>query len=155
FSRDWSSDVCSSDLENHHGTRRYQPLATAHHPRHHRSHLRHQEAAQHWLGPWRRGQGLQGFDEGRRVRGTSAHREERRQRAEVMFDVGFSELVLLALLALIIAGPERLPAIMRTLGRLAGRAKATVAALRTELEREVDQAGEEKPTANRQDDDKP
>jgi len=72
-----------------------------------------------------------------------------------MFDVGFSELVLLALLALIIAGPERLPAIMRTLGRLAGRAKATVAALRTELEREVDQAGEEKPSANRQDDDKP
>lgn len=72
-----------------------------------------------------------------------------------MFDVGFSELVLLALLALIIAGPERLPAIMRTLGRLAGRAKATVAALRTELEREVDRAGEEKPSANRQDDEKP
>ena len=57
-----------------------------------------------------------------------------------MFDVGFSELVLLAVLALIIAGPERLPTIMRTLGRLAGRAKATVAVLRTELEREVDKS---------------
>ena len=55
-----------------------------------------------------------------------------------MFDVGFSELVLIGVLALVIAGPERLPGIMRTLGRFAGRAKATMAAVRTELEREVD-----------------
>lgn len=55
-----------------------------------------------------------------------------------MFDVGFSELALIAVLALIIAGPERLPGIMRTLGRFAGRAKATFAAVRTELEREVE-----------------
>lgn len=55
-----------------------------------------------------------------------------------MFDVGLSELVLLAVLALIIAGPERLPGIMRTLGRLAGRARATFAAVRTELEREIE-----------------
>ena len=55
-----------------------------------------------------------------------------------MFDVGFSELVLIGVLALVIAGPERLPGIMRTLGRFAGRAKATLAAVRTELEREVD-----------------
>lgn len=55
-----------------------------------------------------------------------------------MFDVGFAELVLIGVLALVIAGPERLPGIMRTLGRLAGRAKATFAAVRNELEREVD-----------------
>lgn len=55
-----------------------------------------------------------------------------------MFDVGFSELVLIGVLALVIAGPERLPGIMRTLGRFAGRARATFAAVRTELEREVD-----------------
>lgn len=57
-----------------------------------------------------------------------------------MFDVGLSELVLIAVLALVIAGPERLPGIMRTLGRLAGRARAVVAAMRTELEREMDRA---------------
>ncbi|HEX7047276.1 MAG TPA: Sec-independent protein translocase protein TatB [Gammaproteobacteria bacterium] len=56
-----------------------------------------------------------------------------------MFDVGFSELALIGVLALIIAGPERLPGIMRTLGRFAGRAKASVAAIRDELEREVDE----------------
>lgn len=55
-----------------------------------------------------------------------------------MFDVGFAELVLIGVLALVIAGPERLPGIMRTLGRFAGRAKATFAAVRNELEREVD-----------------
>lgn len=60
-----------------------------------------------------------------------------------MFDVGFTELALIGLLALIIAGPERLPGIMRTLGRFAGRAKATFAAVRTELEREVDRADAE------------
>lgn len=57
-----------------------------------------------------------------------------------MFDVGFSELVLIAVLALIVAGPERLPGIMRTMGRVAGRAKASLAAVRAELEREVDRA---------------
>lgn len=57
-----------------------------------------------------------------------------------MFDIGFGELALIAVLALIIAGPERLPGIMRTLGRLAGRARAVAGALRTELEREVQAA---------------
>ncbi|MDX1455405.1 MAG: Sec-independent protein translocase protein TatB [Gammaproteobacteria bacterium] len=57
-----------------------------------------------------------------------------------MFDVGFSELALLAILALVIAGPERLPGIMRGLGRLAARARSMTAAIRTELEREVDSA---------------
>lgn len=57
-----------------------------------------------------------------------------------MFDVGFSELALLAILALIIAGPERLPGIMRGLGRMAARARSMTAAIRTELEREVDSA---------------
>lgn len=57
-----------------------------------------------------------------------------------MFDIGFGELALIAVLALVIAGPERLPGIMRTLGRLAGRARAVAGALRTELEREVQAA---------------
>ena len=65
-----------------------------------------------------------------------------------MFDVGFSELVLIGVLALIVAGPERLPGIMRTLGRFAGRARASVAAIRDEVEREVD--GEAKSAARRE-----
>lgn len=55
-----------------------------------------------------------------------------------MFEIGFWELVLVAVIALIVAGPERLPGIARTLGRWAGRAKATVNAIRTEFERELD-----------------
>lgn len=62
-----------------------------------------------------------------------------------MFDVGFTELALIAVLALVIAGPERLPGIMRTLGRFTGRARATFAAVRTELEREVDREEKSKP----------
>lgn len=58
-----------------------------------------------------------------------------------MFDIGFSELALIAVLALIIAGPERLPGIMRGLGRFAGRARDVYAAMRSELEKEVDKAG--------------
>ena len=41
-----------------------------------------------------------------------------------MFEVGFWELILVLVLVLVVAGPERLPEIVRTLGRLAGRAKA-------------------------------
>ena len=58
-----------------------------------------------------------------------------------MFDIGFSELALIAVLALVIAGPERLPGIMRGLGRFAGRARDVYAAMRSELEREVEKAG--------------
>lgn len=54
-----------------------------------------------------------------------------------MFEIGFWELVLVAVIALIVAGPERLPGIARTLGRWVGRAKATVTAIRTEFEREL------------------
>lgn len=68
-----------------------------------------------------------------------------------MFDVGFSELALIAVLALIVAGPERLPGIMRTLGRFAGRAKAALAAVRIELEREVERS--EKTSADSQHED--
>lgn len=54
-----------------------------------------------------------------------------------MFDIGLSELALIAVLALVIAGPERLPGIMRGMGRFAARARSVASALRAELEREV------------------
>ena len=38
-----------------------------------------------------------------------------------MFDIGFSELMVIAVVALIVIGPERLPKVARTLGHLFGR----------------------------------
>jgi len=54
-----------------------------------------------------------------------------------MFEVGFWELVLILVLVLVVAGPERLPGIVRTLGRWAGRAKALAGQLKDEFDREV------------------
>ncbi len=54
-----------------------------------------------------------------------------------MFDIGFSELLMVALVALLVLGPERLPAAARTLGLLMGRIKRSMGSLREELEREV------------------
>lgn len=54
-----------------------------------------------------------------------------------MFEFGFWELVLILVLVLVVAGPERMPGIVRALGRWAGRAKAMAGQLRTEFEREV------------------
>lgn len=54
-----------------------------------------------------------------------------------MFDIGFWELALIAVIGLIVLGPERLPGAARNLGLWAGRARMYVRNLRTELEREV------------------
>lgn len=53
-----------------------------------------------------------------------------------MFDIGFSELVLCFIVALVVLGPERLPAVARTLGRWTGTARSYLRNLSTELERE-------------------
>lgn len=54
-----------------------------------------------------------------------------------MFDIGFWELLLIFSIALIVLGPERLPAAARTVGRWTGRARAFARNLTTELERET------------------
>lgn len=54
-----------------------------------------------------------------------------------MFDVGFSELLLVFVIGLIVLGPERLPKAARTLGYWVGRARSTFNNLRNELEREA------------------
>ena len=54
-----------------------------------------------------------------------------------MFDVGFSELVLIALVALVVLGPEKLPGAARTVGALVRRARASWTSLQSELEREI------------------
>ncbi len=54
-----------------------------------------------------------------------------------MFDVGFSELLLLAIIGLLVLGPERLPQVARTVGHWAGRARSYVRQMSAELEHEV------------------
>ena len=53
-----------------------------------------------------------------------------------MFDFGFSEMIVCALLALIVLGPERLPKLARWIGRFTGQARAYMQGLTAELERE-------------------
>ena len=55
-----------------------------------------------------------------------------------MFDIGFSELLVIGLVALIVIGPERLPRVARTLGILAGRLQRYVADVKADINREVE-----------------
>ena len=54
-----------------------------------------------------------------------------------MFDIGFWELVIIAVLALIVAGPQRLPTIAATVGLWVGRGKLLLRDFRRELNREI------------------
>lgn len=55
-----------------------------------------------------------------------------------MFDIGFSELVVIGLVALIVIGPERLPRVARTVGHLIGRLQRYVADVKADITREVE-----------------
>lgn len=55
-----------------------------------------------------------------------------------MFDIGFSELVVIGLVALIVIGPERLPRVARTIGHLIGRLQRYVADVKSDINREVE-----------------
>ena len=54
-----------------------------------------------------------------------------------MFEVGFTEIVLIFGIALLVLGPARLPKLAADLGRWAGRARAMARQLRTQLEQEA------------------
>ena len=55
-----------------------------------------------------------------------------------MFDIGFSELLVIGLVALIVIGPERLPRVARTIGHLAGRLQRYVADVKADINREIE-----------------
>lgn len=55
-----------------------------------------------------------------------------------MFDIGFSEIVVIAVVALIVIGPERLPKVARTLGHLFGRMQRYVNDVKSDISREMD-----------------
>ena len=54
-----------------------------------------------------------------------------------MFDIGFLELLVIALITLVVMGPERLPEVIRTLSLWIGRLKQLLAKTRQDIENEV------------------
>jgi sec-independent protein translocase protein TatB len=55
-----------------------------------------------------------------------------------MFDIGFSELIVIGIVALVVIGPERLPKVARTLGVLFGRLQRYVTQVKSDINREMD-----------------
>jgi sec-independent protein translocase protein TatB len=55
-----------------------------------------------------------------------------------MFDIGFTELIAVALVALLVIGPERLPKAARTLGHLFGRMQRYVNDVKADISREME-----------------
>lgn len=54
-----------------------------------------------------------------------------------MFDVGFAELLVLAVIAMVVVGPERLPGVLRTVGKTIGQARRFMTGLQNQIEQEV------------------
>lgn len=54
-----------------------------------------------------------------------------------MFDIGFTELIVIGVVALIVIGPERLPKVARTAGHLYGRMQRYVSTVKSDISREI------------------
>ena len=59
-----------------------------------------------------------------------------------MFDIGFLELAVIGVVALIVIGPEKLPAVARTMGFWLGKARRFVSTVQDDINREVNKTGE-------------
>ena len=57
-----------------------------------------------------------------------------------MFDIGFSEMLVVGIVALVVIGPERLPKVARTLGHLFGRLQRYVSQVKSDINREMEMA---------------
>jgi sec-independent protein translocase protein TatB len=55
-----------------------------------------------------------------------------------MFDIAFSELLLIGVVALVVIGPERLPKVARTMGHLFGRLQRYVSQVKSDINREME-----------------
>jgi sec-independent protein translocase protein TatB len=55
-----------------------------------------------------------------------------------MFDIGFSEILVIAVVALVVIGPERLPKVARTLGHMFGRLQRYVNEVKADINREME-----------------
>jgi len=69
-----------------------------------------------------------------------------------MFDVGFSELLLVAVIGLLVLGPERLPKVARTLGGLSRKARSSWLNLKRSIDAEINAEELRKPIKKMQDD---
>ncbi|RIZ70009.1 MAG: twin-arginine translocase subunit TatB [Methylococcales bacterium] len=56
-----------------------------------------------------------------------------------MFDIGFSELVMIGLVSLIVIGPERLPKVARIAGYWIGKSRSMMASVKAEIQQEFQQ----------------
>jgi len=54
-----------------------------------------------------------------------------------MFDIGFTEILLIGVVALVVLGPEKLPIAVRTLGMWIGKAKRTIGGIQSEISEEL------------------
>ena len=54
-----------------------------------------------------------------------------------MFDVGFWELMLIGVVALVVIGPERLPGVARTAGKWLGKGKRMLTDVKAEIDQEI------------------
>ena len=54
-----------------------------------------------------------------------------------MFDAGFTELLLIGLVALVVIGPERLPGVARTAGKWLGKGKRMLSDVKAEIDQEI------------------
>ena len=54
-----------------------------------------------------------------------------------MFDIGFSELVLIAMVALLVIGPDRLPKVARTAGMWVGKMRGFVTSVKADIDQEL------------------
>lgn len=54
-----------------------------------------------------------------------------------MFDVGFLELLLIGIVALLVLGPERLPRVARAAGKWIGRGRRFISSVRSDIDREL------------------
>ena len=54
-----------------------------------------------------------------------------------MFDIGFSELIMIGLVSLLVIGPERLPKVARLAGFWIGKSRSMVASVKAEIQQEL------------------
>ncbi|MES9844043.1 MAG: Sec-independent protein translocase protein TatB [Candidatus Sedimenticola sp. PURPLELP] len=54
-----------------------------------------------------------------------------------MFDVGFFELLILGLVALLVVGPERLPKLAHTAGKWMGKGRSMISSVKAEIDKEI------------------
>lgn len=67
-----------------------------------------------------------------------------------MFDIGFWELLLVGVVALLVVGPDKLPGLVRTTGMWVGRIRHFASSVKDELEQEINRTEELKRLVNEQ-----